>query len=111
MVRLAVKRRRLSPACCNLEVVKGGGANRRFSFCATLETCQMAFCTAARMRCASASSGTSMSSPLYLISLASKDGGSPAAGGKTAAHFVPQERRNFIAHDAIENATGLLRIH
>ena len=32
-------------------------------------------------------------------------------GGKAAAHFVPEQRRNFVAHDAIEHAAGLLRVH
>ena len=34
-----------------------------------------------------------------------------AAGRKTAADLVPQERRDFVTHNAIENAPGLLRIH
>src|SRR6266850_1159056 len=34
-----------------------------------------------------------------------------APGGKAAAHLVPQNRRNLVAHNAIEHAAGLLRIH
>ncbi len=34
-----------------------------------------------------------------------------APGGKPAANFVPQNGRNFVAHDAIEHAARLLRIH
>ena len=85
-----------------------------------------------------------MSSPLYLTSLASNDGGSPRAeqrvnrpvflgderadfqlafddqaqrhslhapGGKSAADFVPQNRRNLVTHQAVEHAARLLRVH
>ena len=34
-----------------------------------------------------------------------------APRGKSAAHFIPQQRRNFVAHDAIQNAAGLLRVY
>ena len=34
-----------------------------------------------------------------------------APGRKPAAHFVPEQRRNLIAHEAIQNAARLLRIH
>ena len=34
-----------------------------------------------------------------------------ASGGKSAANLVPQQRRNFVAHQAIEHAARLLRIH
>ncbi len=34
-----------------------------------------------------------------------------APGGEPAPNFVPQNGRNFIAHDAIEHAASLLRIH
>ena len=34
-----------------------------------------------------------------------------ASRGKTPAHFVPENRRDFVAHDAIEHAPRLLRIH
>ena len=30
--------------------------------------------------------------------------------GKAAADFVPEKRRNLVAHDAVENAAGLLGI-
>ena len=33
-----------------------------------------------------------------------------ASGGKTAADFVPKQRRNLIAHEAVEHAAGLLRV-
>ncbi len=33
------------------------------------------------------------------------------AGGETAPHFVPQQRRNLIAHQAVQHAARLLRIH
>ena len=34
-----------------------------------------------------------------------------AARRKPAPHFVPQQRRNLIAHQAIEHAPRLLRVH
>ena len=34
-----------------------------------------------------------------------------ASSGKAAAHFVPQQRRNFVTDDAIEHAASLLRVH
>jgi hypothetical protein len=34
-----------------------------------------------------------------------------AAGRKPAAHLVPQQRRNLIAHQAIQDAARLLRVH
>ena len=34
-----------------------------------------------------------------------------ASGGKSAAHFVPEQRRNFVAHQAVEHAARLLRVH
>ena len=34
-----------------------------------------------------------------------------ASGGKAAADFIPEQRRNFVADDAIEDAAGLLRVH
>ena len=34
-----------------------------------------------------------------------------ASGGKAAADFVPEQRRNFVADDAIEDAASLLRVH
>ena len=34
-----------------------------------------------------------------------------AAGGETSPNLVPEQRGNLIAHEAIENAPGLLRIH
>ena len=34
-----------------------------------------------------------------------------AAGGESAAHFIPQQRGNFIAHDAVKHAARLLRVH
>ena len=34
-----------------------------------------------------------------------------ASGGKAAADFVPEQRRNLVAHQPIEHATRLLRIH
>jgi len=34
-----------------------------------------------------------------------------APGGKAATNLVPQQRRNLVAHDAVEHAPGLLRIH
>ncbi len=36
--------------------------------------------------------------------------GLDAAGGEAAANFVPEKRRNLIAHNAVEDATGLLSI-
>ena len=33
------------------------------------------------------------------------------AGGQTTPNLVPEQRRNLIAHQPIENAPGLLRIH
>ena len=33
-----------------------------------------------------------------------------ASGGKAAADFVPQKRRDLVAHEAIEHAAGLLRV-
>ena len=36
--------------------------------------------------------------------------GLDAAGGETAAHFVPEERRDLVAHQAVEHAAGLLGI-
>src|SRR5580693_8637683 len=37
--------------------------------------------------------------------------GLDASGGKAAADFVPEQRRNFVTDDAIEHAAGLLRVH
>src|ERR1022692_5199653 len=34
-----------------------------------------------------------------------------AAGGQTTPNLVPEQGRNLIAHQAVENASGLLRIH
>ncbi len=34
-----------------------------------------------------------------------------AAGREAPPHFVPQQRRNLIAHQAVQNAPGLLRVH
>ena len=34
-----------------------------------------------------------------------------AAGGKAAANFVPQQRRDFVTDQAVEHAAGLLRLH
>ena len=33
-----------------------------------------------------------------------------ASGGKAAADFVPEQRRNLVADQAIEHAAGLLRV-
>ena len=33
------------------------------------------------------------------------------AGGKTAAHLLPQQRAELIAHQTVQNAAGLLGIH
>jgi hypothetical protein len=33
-----------------------------------------------------------------------------ASGGKAAANFIPQQRRNLIADQAVEHAPGLLRV-
>ena len=41
---------------------------------------------------------------------AQRDGLHPSSG-KAAANFVPQKRRNLIAHEAIEHTPGLLRVH
>ncbi len=41
---------------------------------------------------------------------AQSDGLHPS-GGQAAANFVPQKRRNLIAHQAIQHASGLLRVH
>src|ERR1700723_624341 len=37
--------------------------------------------------------------------------GLDASGGKAAADFVPEQRRNFVTDDAIEHAAGLPRVH
>ena len=37
--------------------------------------------------------------------------GLDAPGGKPAAHFVPKNWRNFVAHNAVEHPARLLRIH
>ena len=34
-----------------------------------------------------------------------------ATGGEATAHLVPQQGRHLVAHQAIEDAAGLLRIH
>ena len=34
-----------------------------------------------------------------------------AAGGQAAANLVPEQRRNFVTHDAIQHAASLLRVH
>ena len=34
-----------------------------------------------------------------------------ASGGEAAADFVPQQRRDLIADDAVEDAAGLLRVY
>ena len=34
-----------------------------------------------------------------------------AAGGETAAHFVPEQRRDLVAHQPVEHAARLLRVH
>ena len=34
-----------------------------------------------------------------------------APGGEAAPNFVPENRRNLVAHNAIEHAACLLRIH
>ncbi len=34
-----------------------------------------------------------------------------APGGEPAPHLVPQQRRDLIAHQAVEHAAGLLRVH
>ena len=36
--------------------------------------------------------------------------GLDASGGKAAANFVPKQRRNFVADEAVEDAAGLLRV-
>ncbi len=33
-----------------------------------------------------------------------------APGRETAAHFIPQQRRNLISHEPVEHAAGLLRV-
>ena len=104
----------------------------------------MALRAAATIASAASWLGTSMSSPLYLDSLASNSGGLPgvqhgvdgpvfrrieradlplalhdqaqrhglhAPGGKPAAHLVPQQRRNLVAHQAVQHAARLLRVH
>jgi hypothetical protein len=34
-----------------------------------------------------------------------------AAGGEAAAHFVPQQRRDLVAHQPVQHAARLLRVH
>ena len=34
-----------------------------------------------------------------------------ASGAQSAAHFVPQQRRNLIAHDTVKHPARLLRVH
>ena len=34
-----------------------------------------------------------------------------ATGGESAAHLFPQQRRELVAHDAVENTARLLRVH
>ena len=34
-----------------------------------------------------------------------------ASGGKTPAHLVPEQRRNFVADEAVQHAARLLRVH
>src|SRR6185312_2889290 len=40
-----------------------------------------------------------------------KGDGLHTSGGEAAAHLVPQQRRDLISHQAVEHATGLLRIN
>src|SRR3984885_14267099 len=79
IVRFAVYRRRLYAACCNFEVVNGGGGLGFFSFCVTEVTCHCVLLPAATTLSAASWFDTSISSPLYLLSLASKIGGCPAS--------------------------------
>ena len=124
-------------------MVKGGGAKRRFSFWATLATCQIGVLdgreNALRLgfvgnfdvfavvldelgfegrRLARGEEGVHR--PIFfgdegadfLLALddEAEGDGLDASGGKAAANFVPEERRNFVADEAIEDATGLLRV-
>ena len=40
-----------------------------------------------------------------------KSDGLHAAGGESAANFFPEDWRNLVAHDAVQHAAGLLRVH
>ena len=48
---------------------------------------------------------------LFALDDQAQGDGLHASGGKAAADFVPEQRRNFVTDDAIEDAASLLRVH
>ena len=91
MVRFTLKRSLRDDSCCKVEVMNGATGKRRFSRVETECTVYAA-------------------SSLALHDHPQRHRLHPA-GGETAPHFVPQQRRNLIAHQAVQHAARLLRIH
>ena len=48
---------------------------------------------------------------LFALDDQAESNGLDAPGGKAAADFIPEQGRDFVADDAVEDAASLLRVH
>ena len=91
MVRWALKPSLRAASCCRVEVVKGGGGERRAGLVSTAVTVKAPACTAARAACALASSPRS-NFPSFLPSWVTRRARNGSEPAETSASTVQYSR-------------------